>query len=408
MNHAVCLGCGCACDDIDVRVDAGRIVEARRACALGAAWFGDGQAPSRVLVDGRDTNLSGALDAAAALLDDASSPLVYLAPDISCETQREAVGLADALRAALDSETGTDAIASVVAAQERGRASATLGEVRQRADLVVFWGVDPAHRYPRYRERYAGSGRVIAVDVGSARGPADADARISLTTEAEVATLTRVTAWARLASAPEEASGQEPAAELFALLTSGRYVAVVADAEGGTGTSGRSGALIALTQALNDSVRCALITLRAGGNRSGSDAVMTSQTGYPAAVDFARGFPRYRPFDGTAMARLARREVDALAIVGAAGAIPARLADLMSGLPAVVLGPRASDSSLAARRVVIDTGVAGIHESGTALRMDDVALPLRRVIEGPPPAAPIVRDLRARLDVRRHRCRRRA
>jgi formylmethanofuran dehydrogenase subunit B len=43
--------------------------------------------------------------------------------------------------------------------------------------------------------------------------------------------------------------------------------------------------------------------------------------------------------------------------------------------------------------VVIDSARAGIHEAGTALRMDDVPLPLRALVTGPPPA----RDLLATL-----------
>ena len=86
----------------------------------------------------------------------------------------------------------------MLAAQEAGRASATLGEIRNRADVVVFWGVDPARRYPRFWSRYAPEpsgvhvgGRkdrtVIAVDVGDARGPEDADARLAVMPDREVA-----------------------------------------------------------------------------------------------------------------------------------------------------------------------------------------------------------------------------
>ena len=70
-------------------------------------------------------------------------------------------------------------MSSLLAAQERGRASATLGQVRNFADVVVFWGVDPALRYPRYcvavcagagrtsrRPTGAGRARSIAVDIG--------------------------------------------------------------------------------------------------------------------------------------------------------------------------------------------------------------------------------------------------
>ena len=203
---ATCLGCGCACDDITVVVRGERIVQARNACDLGAAWFGDGSAPAQARFQGRDVSIDEALDAAARLLARAARPLIYLAPDISCEVQREGVALADALRATLDSVTSATAMSSIVAAQERGRAGATLGEVRNRADLLVFWGVDPMLRYPRYWTRYApepaglhvpGGRRartVVAVDVGDSRGPADADIRIALAEQDEVAMLAALSA----------------------------------------------------------------------------------------------------------------------------------------------------------------------------------------------------------------------
>jgi formylmethanofuran dehydrogenase subunit B len=59
---------------------------------------------------------------------------------------------------------------------------------------------------------------------------------------------------------------------------------------------------------------------------------MTWQTGYPAAIDFARGYPRYRPHDGTAEARLTRGDVDAVLVVGSAAGITARLVAMMTGV----------------------------------------------------------------------------
>ncbi len=92
-----------------------------------------------------------------------------------------AAGIADRLGAVLDSPTSQIAD-GVLAAQRRGQAGATLGEIRQRADFIVFWGIDPALRYPRYSSRYAAlpadaqtpEGRrtrtVVAVDVGRCPG----------------------------------------------------------------------------------------------------------------------------------------------------------------------------------------------------------------------------------------------
>jgi formylmethanofuran dehydrogenase subunit B len=187
---------------------------------------------------------------------------------------------------------------------------------------------------------------------------------------------------------------------LLQTMLGGKYVAVIADAEpdeqDGARDSGRSAALIALVQALNGPTRSALVTLRGGGNRSGADVCLTAQTGYPMAVDFAGGYPRYRPYEG-ATARLARGGVDAVLLVGSAARLPPGLAGAMSQLPAVAIGPRASESTFANAVAVVDTAIAGIHESGTALRMDDVPLPLDRAIDGPPATAETVASLRLKL-----------
>ena len=43
----------------------------------------------------------------------------------------------------------------MLAFQRVGRVSATLGEVKNRADVVVFWGADPVVSHPRHWQRYS-------------------------------------------------------------------------------------------------------------------------------------------------------------------------------------------------------------------------------------------------------------
>jgi formylmethanofuran dehydrogenase subunit B len=401
-EHVTCLGCGCACDDIGVVVKRGRIVETHNACALGTAWFGDGVVPAEIRVDGRAASLDQAIDKIAALLLVANRPLVYIAGDLSCEAQRETVAIADRLHGALDSLAAT-AADSVLAAQRRGRASATLGEIRERTDLIVFWGVDPSDRYPRFSARYAersGGARptIVSADVGAHRGPKDADLRVVIAAadEADALGVMRATVGGRELSSAERFG---PAIELARRMMQAKYVAIVVDGEPGAETPtidpDRAEALVTLAQALNGPTRCALSTLRAGGNRSGADAVFTWQTGFPFAVDFAGGTPSYRPAAG-AHALLASREIDAALVVGAAATLPGPIAEELVGLPVAIIGPRASTTTVQPV-VAIDTGVAGIHDGGTAFRMDDVPLPLRTSLNGPPGALAVVRALRDKL-----------
>ena len=403
IEHVTCLGCGCACDDIAPLVRQNRIVEARNACPLGRAWFGDGTVPQEARVGAHTVSLDAALTHAATILTQARRPLVYLAAELSCETQRAAVGIADRLRAVLDSAT-SEIAAAVLAAQRRGRVAATLGELRQRADLVVFWGVDPAERYPRYTSRYAVAPgglqapirTVVAVDVGGHRGPGDADARVIISADVEVDALGVMRAIARGHALPD-VPALRPAVELARRMMQARYVALVHDAEpdGTPADPDRAEGLIALAQALNGPTRCALSTLRAGGNRSGADAVVTWQTGFPCAVDFGRGYPSYRPHDGAA-ALVARREIDATLVIGLPGSVPESVARGLASVPTVAIGPFASAAAFEPA-VAVDTGVAGIHEGGMAFRMDDVPLPLRPSVAGPPAAAVVVGELATRL-----------
>ena len=432
VEQVTCLGCGCACDDIRLTLSAAagatvaddsasgtRITDAANACPMGVDWFGDGLVPLGVGMGGSEVSLDAALDAVARLLGDARAPLVYLAPELSCESQRIGVELADRLRAGLDSVTSSTTLAGILAAQERGNATVSLGEVRNRADVVLFWGVDPAARYPRYESRYAPSpvgifvpaGRhsrmVIAADVGDARGPADADMRLTVAVADEVAVLTAIGAavagFGASGGAVEAGSPWALADSIAPLLRGAHYVAVVTDAEPigedsrpGPVSLGRSGALIALAQALNGTVRCGVSTLRAGGNRTGADAVLTGRTGFPCAIDFATGVPAYEPYAGSAEARLRRGELDAVLLLGSAALVPAPLRAQLAGVPLAVVGPRASASGLA-QRIHIDTGLPGIHEAGTALRMDDVPLPLTAVLDGAPQQAAVLRALVDRL-----------
>jgi formylmethanofuran dehydrogenase subunit B len=155
--------------------------------------------------------------------------------------------------------------------------------------------------------------------------------------------------------------------------------------------------MAALSQELNDHTRCAVTVLRGGGNRAGADGALLWQTGFPAAVDFGRGWPRYDPeHDAADVVR--GRLVDAALVLGDTGSVPPSLARALSEVPCVVVGPRASGGRIAAE-VAVDTGVAGIHEGGSAARMDDVPLPLRPPLTHARSAQAVVAALLGRVAI---------
>ena len=93
-------------------------------------------------------SLDEAVDAAAAILRRARAPLVYGLGQTSCEAQRRAVALAEAVGAVIDPGGAAHS-----AYQAIGSSTATFGEIRDRAELVVVWRADPAVTHPRLLER---------------------------------------------------------------------------------------------------------------------------------------------------------------------------------------------------------------------------------------------------------------
>jgi formylmethanofuran dehydrogenase subunit B len=201
VEHVTCLGCGCGCDDLSVAVSDGRITEVSPVCPVGRAWFGDGSIPLEVQRAGQPASLDQALTETAELLLQARGrTLVYIGPDLTSQAQRQAVTLADLLAATVDSATSPAAAEGLLTAQRRGRAGATLGEVRNRADAIVFWGMDPAQRYPRFMARYvdpAGThmpegrkGRtLVGISVGSDSAPKAVDLTLTLGSNEEIPAL---------------------------------------------------------------------------------------------------------------------------------------------------------------------------------------------------------------------------
>jgi len=389
VEHVTCLGCGCACDDIAVTVRDGRIVDTSPACSVGRGWFGDGVVPWQVFRDGAPASMEEAIaEAARVLAESQGRLLIYVGGDLSSQAQRSAVSLADLLRGTVDSATSNTAATGLLAAQRRGRATATLGEIRNRADVLLFWGVDPTRRYPRFYSRYAPepsgvqvpNGRrdrfVISVHVGTDQGPAGADATVALEPSDEIAALSLMRAAVQGRTPLELGGVLRQSVDLASRLASARYAVLIHDAEPTMQDRNplRVEGLIALAQALNGPTRAALCSLRAGGNRVGTDAVLTWQSGYPMAVDYSRGYPRYVPRE-RGMERLAAGGFNTVLMVGSPLA-DAGVAAALERVNTIAIGPRASQSSFRAR-VAIDTGVAGIHEGGTAYRMDEVPLRLR-------------------------------
>ena len=421
-TDATCLACGCLCDDIAVTVAGGRVVAAERACALGLPSFLEphpGSGGPAATVDGRPVATGAALDRAAALLGAARSPVIWGLTRSSIEAVGAALALADRLGATVDLAGSSGRAARRAAFVRVGAVTATLGEVKDRAGVVLFWGGHPDATHPRHGGRYSiarpgrfvpGRRTVAVVDVGDGPIAGEADVRVALAADRQEAALGVLLALAQgvaLDPARVETATGHPLATWRGLIDLLRGVPVGAIGFGpGAGSLGATGwdRAWGLVRALNaDRRRCLGFDLGEPGNAAGAAAVLTWQAGAPGWLDFGGIGPRHLPGEATLADRLATGAVDAVLAVGLDPADhldPAGVARLVA-VPRVVIAPDACRPGPAVApppASAIAVGRLGIEAGGTVARVDGAMLPLRPALAGPiPDDRTILRDLLTRL-----------
>ena len=143
-------------------------------------------------------------------------------------------------------------------------------------------------------------------------------------------------------------------------------------------------AAIELVRDLNARTKFSIMPMKGHFNVTGADAVLAWQTGYPFAVDFSLGYPRYNPGESTTTEILMRHESDAFLAVASdpvAGFPQAAVKHLFEN-PLIVIDPHLNATSLMAD-VIFPSAIVGIEKEGTAYRMDQVPLPLKKVVKPP-------------------------
>jgi formylmethanofuran dehydrogenase subunit B len=397
FEHVACTVCGCVCDDLRITVEDERISKCEGACRLAEPWFlsqGSRQPPI-ALIEGQAVALDDAVDRAADILRAASSPLIYGLSRSSTEGQRAAIALGERIGATIDTTASLCHAPSVVAIQEVGEITCTLGEVKNRADLVIFWGSNPVDSHPRHFERYSLLPRGRYVPGGRAdRTLVVADVKPTPTTEVadlflpiepgrDFEVLATLRALVRGVPVPATASTGAPLAllqELASRMKACRYgIVFFGLGLSMTGLGHQNvAALLLLVRDLNNHTRFCARRMRVPGDVTGADTVLAWQTGYPFSVNLARGYPRYNPDEFSAQGMLEREEVDACLLVGSEGV--ARFSEKATAylrrIPTIALDHPTVESSIAPT-VRFTTAVYGIHRPGTAYRMDGVPIRLR-------------------------------
>jgi formylmethanofuran dehydrogenase subunit B len=400
-TDVVCPFCGCLCDDLEVTVEEGEITGTRNTCAISRSKFmnhGENRLEGPV-VDGKAVSLEKAVEVAAEILADARRPLVYGLSSTECEAIGKAVELAEITGGVVDNTSSVCHGPTILALQQVGESKTTLGEVKNRADLIIFWGSNPTEAHLRHIIRYSAmpkglyipEGRksryIVAVDVRETRMARVADQFLKIEPGGDFELLLALRAAVRGSEVQADGVAGISNEEIIELAKrmKGAKMGIVFFGLGLTQSDGRHmniDAAVGLVAELNHYTKFLLTPMRGHYNVAGANSVTTWQTGYPYGVDFARGYPRYNPGEYTAVDLLDKGEADAAIIIASdpGATFPADSVRNMAKIPVITLDQKVTPTTMLSR-VVIPVATTGVEAEGTAYRMDGVPLRLKKVVD---------------------------
>jgi len=410
IPDVICPFCGTLCDDLEVVVsdDGKKIEDVYNACVIGAAKFMHAQAKDRVTrprmqqPDGsyKEVSYDEAVEYTARMLANAKKPLMYGWSSTSCEAQSVGHEIAEKVGAIVDNTATVCHGSTLIAVQDVGIPSCTLGEIKNRADRIIFWGCNPTHAHPRHQSRYsifprgffANKGhknrKVIVVDPRNTDTAKMADIHFQIEQGRDFELLSALRVAVRNEWLPDSVAGipKEKIYEAAELLKSGRF-GIIFFGMGVTQSLSKNHNIdnaIMLTKDLNDYTKFSIMAMRGHYNVTGSGQVLGWQFGYPFCVDLSRGFARYNPGETSSNDLLVRGEVDAVFVLGSdPGAhFPISSVKKISELPSVCVDPHITPTSEISK-LHVPVAFVGVEVGGNCYRMDNVPIDARKVVDPP-------------------------
>jgi formylmethanofuran dehydrogenase subunit B len=296
-----------------------------------------------------------------------------------------------------------------------GKVSCTLGEVKNRADFMIYWGGNPAECHPRHFTKYSltqkgkftPNGRkdrtMVLVDIRETPSAKAADVFLQIRPGKDFEVITALRAILKGQRVNETIVAQTGLSvgqmqELIDMMKAARF-GIIFFGMGLSMTRGKhmnSAGILMLAAEMNAFTKFVCMPMRGHGNVTGADVVLRYTTGYPFGVNLCRGYPRFNPGEFSTVDLLVRGDNDACLVLGAdpGATMPQPAIDHLARIPTIVLDPKVTHTSRLAR-VHITTAATGISAGGTAYRMDEIPLPLRPALKSPYPTdEEVVRRIR--------------
>lgn len=381
--------CGIGTDDLSIQVTGVSLKVTANGCTVNTPAFEQAITDTTPRIAGQSVSLEAATNKAAELLRGTHQPLIGgCATDVN--GMRALLALADKTGAMVDSTAFNNARRNLLTLQDSGWMNTTLAELKNRCDLLLVVGTDLEAFAPRFFEKYLWNEEAMFLDSTANReviylgkapsgdastSPTGRKAMVLPCADADLPDVTAVLSAlikGRLLQAQSVAGiaigdlqtiADKLKAARYGVIAWGAAALAFDQAELTVQT------LCGIVKDINlQGTRCSGFPLGGKEGDQTANQVCGWTTGYPARVNFARGYPEYDPYLYDTQALLKNGEADALLWVQAfnSSAQPPQ-----ANIPTIVVG-RSGMSFDKEPDVFIPVGTPGIDHPGHAYRLDNV------------------------------------
>lgn len=391
-----CPFCSIHCDDLIIRNHSGKLKIKENGCHIAVDRFERPLPQSKPTICGKTATLDEAISQAARIFKKSIEPLIAgLGTDVG--GMRSVMELADKTGAIIDHMFNDGATRNFLVLQDLGWVMTTMGEIKNRADLIIFAGTD-AGNYPRFYERvvwnehsmfnYDTKNRDIVyigenLDTSQGKSPSGKKPTYLKCPQdeiGEVISVLHALVGENKTQKKDKISGIKMVhLEKLAEQMKNAVYGVIIWAPGELDFPHAELTIqnfCEITKYLNRETRFAGFFL--GGNDGGMSAnnVCAWQSGFPLRVNFSKGYPEHDLQKYATANVLKNKEADALLWISS---FNPEIKPPRAKIPTIVLAT--PDAKLNFKPdVFIPVSTPGVDHSGQMIRTDSVvSLPLRQV-----------------------------
>jgi len=388
---AFCTGCSLLCDDIEVDFEGAKVKRTLNLCRKGRGHYDsllvDRLAPA---VDGSLVGIDEAVSSAAEVLEGRENLLLFGWGNSTLAAQKAGIELAKKLGSVIDDPSSYSQGLITENVLKGELPTCTFDDVRNFADVSIFWGDDPSSSHPRHLSRFSyfprGEKRqrgyeedreAIVIDVRkspTAQIAADGFFKITPGGDADFIEALMATLGGKIPKVEDK----KRMLNLGTKLRKAKFGAIFTGLGLAHSLGGDLDAFFSLVGKLNELTRFSVIPTLGDYNTRGFNQILFDEAGHVNSVSFKDGVD-HGPEFGIAKYL---NSCDAVMVVGSdpAAVLPAPLAKKLVGIPMVAVNSHRTLTTDGAE-VTIPIGVAGLEVGGSAIRTDGVKLEFDAVVD---------------------------